>query len=275
MWFLSNVHDQAVAEEKREMSEESVWTMKTRKKDVSLPSKTMKISAVGVLSWPWESTAIKRTPMMLFTIFITCDGVELFKNTRPSNCTDWLAWIGDPVAWKNWRNFNSIYSLPINCWWCVAPNHFSWFSRDRLPPSKSNSLSLTPITMVVLPSQLSWTSPIGVPYAKRGLIMMMLNITLVKAVPVTLVTERIAQTTTAPIVTCPSFAIFVIVDFMAITVLIITAKRIFVKNTEHVLSVMGNTMWWKEKDIPANLLPPPVVKRWSTFIFTSVLFSLM
>ena len=71
----------------------------------------------------------------------------------------------------------------------------------------------------------------------------MLKITLAKDDPVTLAIERIVQTTTAPIATRLSFVLFVIVDFMAITVLIITAKRIFVKNTEHVLRVMGNTMW--------------------------------
>lgn len=58
----------------------------------------------------------------------------------------------------------------------------------------------------------------------------MLKITLAKDVPVTLAIERIVQTTTAPIVTLLSFVLFVIVDFMAITVLIITAKRIFVKH---------------------------------------------
>ena len=62
----------------------------------------------------------------------------------------------------------------------------------------------------------------------------MLKITLVKDVPVTLAIERIVQITTAPIVTRLSFVLFVIVDFMAITVLIITAKRIFVKHTKHV-----------------------------------------
>ena len=70
----------------------------------------------------------------------------------------------------------------------------------------------------------------------------MLKITLAKDVPVTLAIERIVQTTTAPIVTRLSFVLFVIVDFMAITVLIITAQRIFVKHIKHVYSVMPNTM---------------------------------
>ena len=48
--YQQGFHGPVAGEEKREMSEESVWTMKTRKKDASLPSKTMMISAVGVPS---------------------------------------------------------------------------------------------------------------------------------------------------------------------------------------------------------------------------------
>ena len=94
--------------------------------------------------------------------------------------------------------------------------------------------------MGVLPSQLSSTGAIGVLSVKRVLIMMMLNTTHVKGESVNHVAERNVLTTTAPI-TRPFFAIFATVTFMAIIVLIITAKRIFVKHKKPVKSVMPNS----------------------------------